>query len=170
MDAFGAKKEIMMNSLFPELSIILIILAISIGLFFLLREVMCWYFKINQLIDLQNDIIINLREISRSSFSIEKTLNDMREYIKYKDNKSIDNRTSNIQIDNNKNPDTVINIEDEKRTKNILEEIGYSLTISNGKWTMESKDHSGLTYYAYTKEELYEKIKNLVNNFKNKEN
>jgi len=35
------------------ISLILLYIAISIGIWLLLREVMCWYFKINQAISLQ---------------------------------------------------------------------------------------------------------------------
>lgn len=41
-----------MNSLSPELGIFFVMLLVFIGLFFILRGVVLWYFKINTMIDL----------------------------------------------------------------------------------------------------------------------
>ena len=41
----------------------IIIIAICIGMFFLLREVVCWYFKINQRVKLQIESNAQQKEI-----------------------------------------------------------------------------------------------------------
>jgi hypothetical protein len=56
---------------------ILLILALIIGLFFILRELMCWYWKVNERIELQkktNEILgkILLELIGNSLDSTEK--------------------------------------------------------------------------------------------------
>lgn len=51
-----------------ELNLLFIIVGIFIGVlvFFLLREVFCWYFKINQTISILDDMNQKLSTISRS--------------------------------------------------------------------------------------------------------
>ena len=42
----------------------LIIILISVGVFLLLREVLCWYFKINEKLDVSKKILAELERIN----------------------------------------------------------------------------------------------------------
>jgi ABC-type uncharacterized transport system permease subunit len=52
-----------MNSLSPELGIFFVMLLVFIGLFFILRGVVLWYFKINTMIDLLTKQLENQQQI-----------------------------------------------------------------------------------------------------------
>jgi len=55
--------------------VILIFLVIVIVLFFLLRELNCWYWKINERIRLQKEILFYLKKIVSPDNKIENTAN-----------------------------------------------------------------------------------------------
>lgn len=53
-----------------------IVFVIAIALFFLLREINCWYFKINERILLQKEIIALLKNIAPNNTQNETTLKE----------------------------------------------------------------------------------------------
>ena len=57
-----------------ELTILFIVLAVSIIIFLICREIICWYWKINERLDIQRDIRNSLNAIQEAVApeSIEK--------------------------------------------------------------------------------------------------
>jgi hypothetical protein len=94
--------------------------------------------------------IINNPTIEKESIKILKT------YGKKAQDKYIQSKMQEGQI-----------INEEENIVKMLNDIGYMIICENGKWKITTNDESGLCYFAYSKEELYEKVVNIINANKN---
>jgi hypothetical protein len=56
-----------------------------------------------------------------------------------------------------------ISLEKENNYKKKLDDAGYNVTLENGKWIIQLKDKNGIKYYAYSREDLFEKMRDIIN-------
>ena len=159
-----------------DLSLIIIAFLTTIGvlivLILLLREVVCWYYKINKNIELQNNMLNYLIDVSNNSKSINNKLeiiineqlknNVVKE--KIVSETKIENKSNNAKNDHEIEPLT------DEKAKKLLETIGYILIKSNDKWIIKKNDNSGITRNVYTRDDLYKEIRTLFNDEKSKKN
>lgn len=92
----------------PSIGIIVIVIVVIILLFFLLREVNCWYWKINERISLmkeQNDLLRNLLSGSNSQEKVETGI--VSENATEKNARKYDKNTITIRHKLTKNVETV---------------------------------------------------------------
>ncbi len=159
-----------------DLSLIIIAFLTTIGvlivLILLLREVVCWYYKINKIIELQNNMINYLIEVSNNSKSINSKLGIIINE-QLKNNVVKEKIVSETKIENKSNNTNVYHeiepLTDEK-AKKLLENIGYVLIKSDDKWIIKKNDNSGITRNVYTRDDLYKEIRTLFKDEKSKKN
>ncbi|MHB8132357.1 MAG: hypothetical protein ACYDEX_25675 [Mobilitalea sp.] len=162
-----------MSNLDYDLSIVIIGILITIIIFVILtllfREVVCWYFKINKLIEIQNNMINILIRNSDISISMDTKLGKILNM--QTKNNIIQERNISENMIKNKNSNTINTQEIESLTdekaKKLLGSIGYSLTKSSDVWKIVKENGTGIEKNVYTKAELYNEIKVLFDREKN---
>ena len=143
-------------------SIGLIILTLIV--FLLLRKFWCWYFRISEMVELQEHILSTLKQINENTLKFvlieQKVLKNGSTISK---NEIVEtNNITNSKYDN-KIPN-IENIVDLKYSEisTFLEKNGYTLSVKADSWIINPSSGSGITSYAYSKNDLKSQIMNIA--------